>query len=641
VLTLPRDTLRDLARACQHEWLLTDGRGGWAGSTSVGLDTRREHGLLVAAQDAGQPVLLLARLEETVVAGSVSEALATVEYPGTIEPAGHRQAVGFALDPLPTLTWEVSSGKISRTVARVHGLPGTVIAYTYEGALPVILELRPLVANRAPAALQGEEPCFSASLRTAELLVVETQASPLHLSVRGGTWQVDGYWYRDHVRRAEPGAPTEDLWSPGLARVALNPGGQVFLVAWAGEIPAPFTASAAMSGERRRLRALGEAPEGLLPELRRASDAFLVRRGDAVTVVAALPGDDDPTAEALVALPGLCLSTGRHDAARGVLGARAQALLVAVRDGGAHAAPSIFQEVLWLAHAAGRFLEATGDRAFFRARLQDVLFLAIETCRSTAREDVHVRSDALLWLEGAAAGPLVGTRSLPEGPGRIYAVEVQALWYNALLTAADAAREGGLAARGKEWAHLAARVRESVLRLFWLESRFHLRDFVSEDAVRTLPDRDAPGPAQLYAVGLPHALLPREKAATVLEGVRRHLLTPRGLRSVAGESIWPHLMGIYFDAVIRIWGEAGKAEAWTWMDGFAPHLGEGCLGQVSQVFVAAQGPGDPEVVGGPESTSGASDYLPAGAPAWAPAVGEILRVLVRLGRRPGRGLTSR
>ncbi|MGH9886110.1 MAG: amylo-alpha-1,6-glucosidase, partial [bacterium] len=311
----------------------------------------------------------------------------------------------------------------------------------------------------------------------------------------------------------------------------------------------------------------------------------------------------------------LCLATGRHDLARAVLADHAGRTAAAVMGGGPGAPARALEAALWLAHASFRFLEATGDRTFFRARLQETLFLAVETCRTGGRADVHVGADGLLVLEGADAGALVGTR--PVVPGPVHAIEVQALWHNALLIAAEAARESGLAPRGAEWAALAAKVRDAVLRDFWLESRGHLADTIGARG----PVRDL-GPAQLFAVGLPHALLPREKAAPVLEGVRRHLVTTRGLRGVAGETVWPHLAGIYFDAVIRIWGEVGKAEAWSWMDSFAPHLREGCVGQVS------------------EAMSG-EDGVPEGAPAYGPAVGEVLRVLVRLGRRPGRVVPGR
>jgi glycogen debranching enzyme len=241
-----------------------------------------------------------------------------------------------------------------------------------------------------------------------------------------------------------------------------------------------------------------------------------------------------------------------------------------------------------------------------------------------------------------AAAPL-GPRA-DGGPGagdvparRGFAVEVQALWYSALLIGADLARTAGQTARAGEWAALATRARESFLRLFWSDRHGYLADVVdgggADFSLR---------PHQLHAIGLPHALLPRDKAQRVLDIVRRTLLTPFGLRSLAptdpryvgagGDggapslergAAWPCLAGLYFDALIRVHGEAAKAEAWRWADEFAPRLAEGTLGTI------------------PSAYEGEPPHRPLGEMASARAVAEVLRMVTRLGRRPsarsGRG----
>jgi glycogen debranching enzyme len=213
-------------------------------------------------------------------------------------------------------------------------------------------------------------------------------------------------------------------------------------------------------------------------------------------------------------------------------------------------------------------------------------------------------------------------------------VEIQALWYNALLIGAELARGAGEDARASEWTTLAGRVRESFLRAFWSDSLGYLADVVA-GGTKDLSLR----PNQLYAIGLPHALLPRDKALRVLDVVKRHLLTPVGLRTLAPNdpyyqrrydggprsrdaayhqgTVWPYLMGIYFDALIRLHGEEGKAAAREWLAGFAPHLREAGLGTVSEVF-----DGDPP-------------HRPGGTIAQAWSVSELLRIASRLDlRRP-------
>jgi predicted glycogen debranching enzyme len=233
----------------------------------------------------------------------------------------------------------------------------------------------------------------------------------------------------------------------------------------------------------------------------------------------------------------------------------------------------------------------------------------------------------LTWMDARVGGQVVT-------PRRGHPVEVQALWYNALLIGAEVARESGEPARAREWSALAGRARESFLRAFWSEDHGYLADVVGEDGRADFSLR----PNQLYALGLPHVLLPRDRALRVLDAVKRHLLTPVGLRTLSPEhpayrgryggpaaerdaayhqgTVWPYLAGAYFDAVTRVHGEAGKAEAREWLDGFAAHLEEAGLGTVSEVF------------------DGDAPHAPGGAIAQAWSVGEILRMAIRTGWRP-------
>jgi predicted glycogen debranching enzyme len=145
-------------------------------------------------------------------------------------------------------------------------------------------------------------------------------------------------------------------------------------------------------------------------------------------------------------------------------------------------------------------------------------------------------------------------------PRRGYAVEIQALWYNALLIGADLARGAGETQRGAEWAALAGKARESFLRAFWSESVGYLADVVAAGT----PDLSL-RPNQLYAIGLPHALLPRDKAVRVLEVVKRHLLTPVGLRTLAPSD--PHYRGRYEGDPRSRDAAYHQGTVWAWLIG--------------------------------------------------------------------------
>ena len=637
MLRLGAEVVRDVALAAAREWLLADGLGGWAASTVIGLNTRRGHGLLVTAPAPPYPrLVLLSRVEEAITCDGVRLELGTNDYAGTVHPRGFEHADSFVLDPLPTLTWEVAGRRISRTVARLHGEPAVVLAYQLEGPEGATLEVRPLLAYREIDGCQRENASLRAeSARIGPDVVLKPYEGCPSLALRmaGAAWEPDGLWYRGFRYGQEVSAGLEDLFSAGQFRIALRPGTLVAFVAWAGAIPPSTDPVARLAGERRRLRALGDASEGLIPDLRRATDAFLVRQGGSRAIVSGYPAASRSAREALIAFPGLCLATGRHEEARELLlslTAQVEGPRV-TRPGEDPAGADSLEVGLWWVVAVERFREATGDNEFIRSKLQGALLAILEGYRAGTRRGVGVSAEGLLAHEDAADPLGHATDGAATSARRGFAVEVQALWYSALLIGADLARAAGQSARAGEWAALAARARESFLRAFWSERQGYLADVV-----------DATGadfslrPYQLYAIGLPHALLPRDKAQRVLESVRRALLTPVGLRTLAASdpryqgtagppgsappldrgAAWPCLASLYFDALIRVHGEAAKTEAWRWIDGFAPRLTEGTLASVPAAF------------------EGDDPHRPLGEIASARSVGELMRLITRLGRRP-------
>lgn len=646
MLRLGAEVVRDVALASGCEWLLADGLGGWAASTVLGLNSRGAHGLLVSAPSSSRPrLVLLARVEEALSCDGTRYELGTNDYGGVVHPRGHEHADAFVLDPMPTLTWEIAGRRVSRTVARIHGEPAVVLAYQLEGAEPAMLEVRPLLAYREPAGRQRETAAVRAeSKRVGHDVVVEPfeGGPPLALRMVGATWEGDGLWYRGFRYAQDSGdgtLPQEDLFSPGLFRIVLQPGTTVVFAAWAGAIPPATDPLARLANERRRMRALGDANEGFLPDLRRAADAFVIHvPGTGRAIVSGYPSGMRSAREALIALPGLCLATGRHEEARALLlslTALVEGPRVGARASDESSGPDPFDTGLWWVVTVERFREATGDHEFIRSKLQGALLAILEGYRAGTRRGVGVSPEGLLGHEDSAIplGWATAAQGTETGVARRgFAVEVQALWYSALLVGADLARAAGQSARAGEWAALAARARETFLRAFWSDRHGYLADVVdgsgADFSVR---------PHQLHALALPHALLPRDKAQRLLDVVRRTLVTPVGLRSLASSdpaysgttgddaarpialdrgAAFPCLAALYFDALIRVHGESAKAEAWRWVDTFAPVLGEGTLATIPTAF------------------EGDAPHRPLGDMASARAVAEVLRLVTRLGRRP-------
>src|SRR5271155_2433960 len=130
MIQFERETWSDLKAALRREWLETNELGGFASSTIVGLNTRRYHGLLVAATKP--PVgrlVLLSKLEETLWIDGKRFDLSANRYPGVIHPQGFHYLKQFRLDPFPVFTYEIEGIEIEKTVFMVHGENSTIIQY--------------------------------------------------------------------------------------------------------------------------------------------------------------------------------------------------------------------------------------------------------------------------------------------------------------------------------------------------------------------------------------------------------------------------------------------------------------------------------------------------------------------------------
>jgi glycogen debranching enzyme len=666
----------DLARASSREWLETNGIGGFASSTITGLNTRRYHGLLVAATrpPVGRMVLL-SKLEETVVVDGRRIELAANRYPGVVHPDGYRHLCEFALDPFPVAIYRIAGLTLTKTVFMVHGANTTVVEYQLMAAgsaAPVTLELRPLVAFRDYHALTHENGALDPH--------VEIQSSvcsvrpypdlpPLHLSHGDGRVMRTGEWYRRFEydqERARGLDFVEDLFNPCVMRFELGVGATVTILASTEPIdrarglearraeiarrraaPGTTATSTTASGNAATGNtATGTATTGttvaavaavpaapLARALGDAADRFVVRRAHGQTVIAGYHWFSDWGRDTMIALPGLTRHAGHAEGARGILSEflrHADRGLIPNRfpDAGPPEYTSA-DATLWLFHAVQMCMGAPDDDGFVRREMYGRLGAIVDWHVRGTRHNIHVDDDGLL-IAGPAAVPLtwmdVRIGDWMPTPRFGKAVEVQALWYNALRFMAQLAGRYGDDSRSRHCTELAALAQRSFNRLFWNAGSGCLHDVVDGDV------RDGSlRPNQVIAVSLPFTMLSRRKAISVLGVVERTLLTPYGLRTLAPDdphyqgryegdarhrdgayhqgTVWPWLFGPFATAYLRLQPTArARAVVQGWLQPFAAHLEEAGLGQVSEIF------------------DGDAPHRPAGCIAQAWSVAELLRV---------------
>ena len=539
----------------EREWLVTNHLGGYASSTVPGLNTRKYHGLLVAAMSPPlRRVVLLSRVEEVVRCNGWPTPLACNEYPGTIHPRGHEVLAAFAHEPIVRWAFQGDGWSIEKSLQLIRGENTVVLTYTLIGARdPVELELRPLLALRPihdlmyqwSGRLEAEEksprPRVGGHHR-----VPPTRRTPEVFFAHDGAFESEGTWYFNTIYRREQDrgyAGLEDLWSPGAVKWKLTPGESVHFVCSADPIDLDRAVAAC---ERELLRL--DTPLVDVPVrdtdhdlLVRAAEAFVVDLPadgnlQAIPMISRLPWGAASARDALIALPGILLATGKFETAKSLLVSLASRL----RNG---LIPTEFCEdasrmtfsgadtSLWFINAIWQYLRYSGDEATVR-KLLDAALEIVRHYQAGTELGIAVRANGLLatrtpgcgttWMDAKVGDWVITPRAgMP--------VELNALWYNAVRIVASLAARFGQAKRADELDVLADRIFRSFNARFWNESANCCFDVIDERGA------DASlRPNQLLAISLPFAALSAERHITVLEKMRRELMTPMGLRT-----LWP------------------------------------------------------------------------------------------------------
>ena len=626
MIQFERETCGDLETALHREWLESNGLGGFASSTIVGLNTRRYHGLLVAAtKPAVGRFVLLSKLEETLLIDGKRFDLSANRYPGITHPQGFRYLKQFRLDRFPVFTYEVEGIEIEKSVFMIHGENSTVIHYELrknnllESLKNVLLEIRPLIAFRDYHGTTHENGAINPAVeeRSGMASVTPYQGLPsLHLAHNAVELRKTGDWYRNFEYDAERERGldcSEDLFNPFALCFDLRLRRQASIIASTEQRDVTQAVEYRRAEITRRRKALVASPiqDSFAQSLAAASDQYLVSRGDEKTVIAGYHWFGDWGRDTMIALPGLTLPTGKYEVARSLLRTFAkhvdQGMLPnRFPDSGETPEYNTVDAALWFFEAARAYLAYTGDLKFICDELYPVLTDIISWHARGTRYGIKVDSGGLLasgelgvqltWMD-AKVGDWVVT------PRRGKPVEIQALWYNALCIMEDMAFKFADEAARKCYRNMAAVAHRSFNRLFWNEKLGCLYDVVNGG-----PPDPSIRPNQIFAVSLPHIMLPRDRARSVVEKVEEHLLTPFGLRSLAPSdpqyrgcysggrterdgayhqgTVWPWLLGPFISAYVKVNGrsEEAKRQAQTWLSPLESHLAEAGLGHISEIF---------------------------------------------------------
>jgi predicted glycogen debranching enzyme len=610
-------------RGASKEWLLTNGLGGFASSTIIGLNRRRYHGLLIAALNP--PVdrrLLVAKLDEDFYIDGERFVLSTNQVRNGYAQQGYRYLLRFRRYPFPEYTYQIKDVFLVKTIFMLYGENTTVVHYLiingYGRDLKIFIF--PLVNCRDyhGTTYENSLPFQQNKLDDRQVRIDPFPgAPPIYLGSDRAEFNVEPSWYRGMYYFVEDirGLPAyEDHFIPGYFCWDVQDSGEFTLVLSTKAVPEIDYQGWRDRQQRRQeeLLRLAGYRDFFARTLCLAADDFIVWRKSTgkKTVIAGYPWFSDWGRDAMIALPGLALCTKRFQDAREILATFA----AYVKDG---LLPNMFPDAgeepiynsvdasLWYFYAVQKYLAYTGDYRFVREELFPVLRSIIDNYRRGTRFQIAMDGDGLIaagspgiqltWMD-ARVGDWVVT------PRHGKPVEVNALWYNALMLMSELSKLWGLR---DEYGSLAVQVRRSFLAAFWNEEKQCLYDVVGEE-----PDPSV-RPNQIIAVSLPHSVLPKDKAKAVVRKVFEELYIGTGLRSLS--SLEPGFQGRYQGDQCSRDAAYHQGTAWSWLLGhfitayrkvfdysqeslvvarllLAPlkdHLCEQGLGTISEIFDAS------------------------------------------------------
>ena len=639
-ITIIREALEHFDETIQKEWLVTNGLGGYASSTVLGVNTRKYHGLLVAAlHPPGDRTVCLAKLDEEVLVGNSICALGANEFHGTIFPQGYFFLKEFSLNPFPQYVYDVADIEVRKTIFMPKEKNAVAVTYTVQnrGVVEAKIRVYPLLTCRHFHSVvdRWKNPLEFSQQQNGAEVEVDFNAPKVAVAVRSTTGEftekpmwIERLHYREEASRGESSA--DECYQPGYFEVLVpHKRDREFAVVTAAsensqecrEILDAFGSAmynvngqlASEIAERKNLLTEFYGVHSEVPAsdwlnwVLLAADAFIVTgAGDRKSVMAGYFWFEPWGRDVFISLPGLLLATGRFEDARKVLldflcHCKHGLIPNRVEDKYGEPAYNTVDATLWYVNAVLQYLKYTGNFTFIQQELWENLKAIIDSHERGTAFGIHVDSDGLLahgpqltWMDAEVDGKAVTPRA-----GK--AVEIQALWYNALRTMQLLANKFGEVSLAEKYSGMAFEAQESFNAKFWNGEGGCLFDVVSVSGV------DASlRPNQIIAVALDFTMLNSDRSERVVAVVQRELVTHYGLRTLTPSdsrykgmyvgdrrsrdqayhngTVWAWLLGPYVTACRKTQSSSDYELKHRLVSLFSQQITQAGLGTVSEIF---------------------------------------------------------
>ena len=606
--------LVNLKYSLDRELLRTNRVGGYASSTIINTNTRKYHGLLVVPQPLIDDMnhVLLSTLDETLTINDFDFHLSMRMYPnGHYDPKGHKYIRDFTSDPNPKLIYRLGQTIFTRESIFAVNENRLLLRYTLEDSLAdsVTLKIKPFLAYRNVHSLSKANTW------------VEGKYTKI---ANGSSWQMykgyskvfmqfskkveythapDWYYNVEYIREAERGYDSnEDLFVPGTFEIKLKKGESIVLSAAIDENkPATFKKQFQSEINKRTPR---NSFENCLSN---AADEFFVTTGKKKEIIAGYPWFGRWGRDTFVALPGLTVSRGDTKTFKEVM----KTMLSELKDGlfpnVGHGKKVAFNSVdasLWFFWAIQKYSDGLSKKTSVWKDYGKAMKQILGKYKEGTHFHIKMHDNGLIW-QGESGKALTWMDAVVHGKPITartgYAVEINALWYNAIKFGLELAEEAGDKEFIEEWSKWPQIIEDSFVNVFWDAKRRYLADYVNGD-YKNWDVR----PNMIFAVSMPYSPISENKQHGVLDVVQAELLTTRGLRSLSPKnpaykgiyegdeasrdaayhqgSVWPWLLGAFADAFMKLQGEHGKLFLENLFLDFEKDMSKHGIGTISEIY---------------------------------------------------------
>lgn len=651
---LNKDALTPMSVGVQKEWVLTNGIGGYAGSSVTGAHARKHHGYLIASlHPPVERFVILSKINECLIRSSEKIDFTVEQYLADDGSTAYRKGItylnSFTYDGLVHFTTKAPEFTMTKTLAFEHGKNTISISYDIQNdGESATLVLTPLFNYRVHHEASTIDTLkFDTAYEQPEIRLVPQQNKDvtIRLFTDDGTIVPCEEKYTTGMQLQKEldveSDALDDNYTPYQIEFPLDAGCcKKISIVCTIEDTYEKDAFATAAAEMARFDAL-EKKAGYHDELAEtltiAADHFLAYRQSTglMTVLAGLPWFTDWGRDTMIALTGLTLSTGRYQDARDILTTFARYVHHGMvpnmfPDEGTAPLYNTADASMWYFYAVGKYLDYTGtpeDYAFVQETIYPKLKEIIAAYEHGTDFSIYMEEDGLIhagsgldqvtWMD-VRVGDWVAT------PRHGKPVEINALWYHALCLMEEWATRFG--EDGSHYAALAAHAKESFAKEFWNE-----KDGCLYDVVDGLEGDASLRPNQIYAVSLPHRMLDADKEKKIVDKVYEKLYAKTGLRSLSPDdkeyhptyegcldkrdhayhqgTSWGFLLGGFLTAYVHVYGTSKEVitQVDAMLDATREQFYHGCIGSIAEIF------------------DGDEPHTSRGCYAQAWSVGEILR----------------